>query len=132
MIEPHELPTFSNPRTEAMIDNWPIGRQRCRCHFVVETGGKGRKGGQRVARTTENKTRTGWNKPKRTTYAQQFVIVGGDDGKTWLLSYGTTYGPSIEVWYSDVQHTAAYLTPDAGDVWAHAIQLFSQTQETQP
>ena len=103
------MPTYSNPRTEAEFDDWPFGRQRCRCRFVVETDKRGR---QRVARTTENKTRTGWNKPKRTTYAERFVIVDGDDGKTYLLSYHTDYGEAVGVCMSDVQHTAGGFRPE--------------------
>ena len=99
--------TFTNPRTEAEFDDWPFGRHRCKCRFTVETG----KRGQRVARVTENKTRTGWNKPKRTTYAPRFVIVDGSDGKTYLLSLGT-YSPSVVIWMSDCQHTAETVYSD--------------------
>lgn len=101
-----ELVTFSNPRKEAEFDDWPYGRHRCKCRFVVEskvTGSSGKRA-ERVARTTENKTRTGWNKPKRTTYADRFVIVDGSDGKTYLLAWSKPY-QHVTIWLSDVQHT---------------------------
>jgi len=65
-----------------MIENWPFGRQTCRARFLVQTKpGKG----ERVARWTENKSRTGWNKPKTLTYSRRAMIVDGDDGKTYIL-----------------------------------------------
>ena len=76
--------TFTNPRKEADFDDWPIGRQRCKCRFYVETGRKG----ERMCRVTENKNRDGWNKPKKTIYALQWQIVDGSDGKTYCVSLG--------------------------------------------
>jgi len=67
---------LSNPRQEAVIEDWPIGRKRCTATFVVEDGGKK---GQRVARTTTGK-------PKRTTYYQRVMIVDGDDGRTYVIA----------------------------------------------
>jgi hypothetical protein len=112
--------TFSNPRTNAMIEDWPIGRQRCRARFEVEQKhGKG----ERVARYTENKARTGWNRPKRTTYADRFVIVDGDDGRTYLLADNRTYH-AVTVWLGDMQHTSetVYACED-GARWRDLITL---------
>ena len=76
--------TISNPRTYACIEDWPFGRHhRCKCVFNVEET----KRGERVSRVTENKMKTGWNKPKKTTYETYFAIVDGDDGRTYLLSF---------------------------------------------
>lgn len=86
--------TFTNLRRLALIDDWPFGRQTCRARFVVESHPRL---GQRVARYTENKARTGWNKPKRTTYAKVFVIADGSDEKTYLLST-TRYGDMANIW----------------------------------
>lgn len=74
--------TFSNPRTEAMIEDWPFGSLRCRAKFWVE---RHPRRGMRVCRQTENKDR-GWNKPKATSYAPSSVIVDGSDGRTYILS----------------------------------------------
>ena len=104
-METITIPQFSNPRREAMIDDWPIGRQRCRCWFQVERTNRG----ERVARRTENKTRTGWNQPKRTTYGDRCAIVDGDDGRTWLLSYRNG---AVCVWISDMQHTLCHVYAD--------------------
>lgn len=88
---------FSNPRLQAEFDNWPIGSGNVGlCRFVVEDGGKK---GQRVARTTTNKYGQ-WCKPKLTTYESKFVIVDGDDNKTYLLNL-TPYG-FIKVTKSDL------------------------------
>ena len=107
MSEYNNSVKFSNPRREAEFDDWPFGRHRCRCRFVVETG----RAGERVARTTENKARTGWNKPKRTTYADRFVIVDGDDSKTYLLSRSERW-QSICIWMSDCQHALTRVQAD--------------------
>jgi hypothetical protein len=68
--------TFSNPRLEAVFEDWPIGgNKRGRCQFKVENGGKK---GFRISRTTTGK-------PKYSTYANQCAIVDGSNGKTYLL-----------------------------------------------
>lgn len=102
------LPTFSNPRKTAMVEDWPIGSKRCRTRFVVEVDDKR---GERVARYTENKDRTGWNKPKRNTYASSFVIVDGDDGRTYLLSYSKN-SSQLTVHSSDMKHHLQTVWPE--------------------
>ena len=100
------LPTMSNPRTSVTIDDWPIGRQRCRARFWIERkAGKG----ERACRITENKTRTGWNKPKRATYARRCAIVDGDDGRTYILSSGLG---SVLVMQGDMKFSAGYVYPE--------------------
>ena len=99
------IPQLTNPRKEAMFDDWPFGNSRCRCKFYVETTNRG----QRVCRQTENKAKTGWNRPKKTTYSKQFVIVDGDDDKTYLVGLGCPGSDSVDdaivIWTSDCQHT---------------------------
>lgn len=73
---------FSNPRTFAEFENWPIGRDvRGRCKFEVESDSKR---GYRVAKTTTNQHGI-WCKPKKDTYAGMTAIVTGDDGRTYIL-----------------------------------------------
>lgn len=110
--------TYTNPRTEAVIDDWPIGRQRCRARFWVETDAKR---GERVARTTENKTRTGSNKPKRTAYASRSVIVDGDDGRTYILQLGS----HIAVLCGDMQHSREIVFPD-DERWPELVKLLGE------
>lgn len=70
-----ELP-FSNPRTVAVIEDYPIGgRARGRCTFKVEHNPTH---GYRVSRVTTGK-------PKMSTYAGRTVIVDGSNGKTYIL-----------------------------------------------
>ena len=81
--------SYSNPRTSAEVADWPFGRQTCRARFTIES----KVGhGERVARVTENKSRTGWNKPKRTTYSRRVIIVDGSDGRLYLISWSAHYG----------------------------------------
>ncbi len=102
-----KLIVFNNPRKFAEFGDWPCGRHWCKCRFEVESNSRG----ERVLRFTENKARTGWNKPKKTTYADAFVIVDGDDGKTYLLSYNSICGRPIIVWFSDLQHVTETFWP---------------------
>lgn len=99
------LPTMSNPRTYALIEDWPFGRQRCRAKFWVE----GKPGRERVVRLTENKTRTGWNKPKKLTYADRYAILDGDDGKTYLLYKSRTWD-FIGVMCGDMKSSAGSIS----------------------
>lgn len=94
---------FSNPRKSAIIDGWPSGRMRVQAKFEVEGDPKK---GERVSRTTQTKDLTGWNAPHRTTYSNQFVIVDGDDGKTYLLG---DVGGGIVIWAADMKHTVEYV-----------------------
>lgn len=76
---------LSNPRTEAIIEDWPHGRnRRVTATFTVENGGNR---GFRVARVTTGK-------PKKTTYHLRIKIVDGDDGKIYVLGL-TEYGQIV-------------------------------------
>lgn len=93
---------YSNPRTEALFSEWPIGFNfRGKCEFKVEENIRG----MRVSRRTTKKDGT-WAKPKYTTYSSKWVIVDGDDGRTYLLSYSSAYG-FITVTESNMQYQAA-------------------------
>jgi len=110
------LPTLSNPRMEVIIEDWPIGRQRCKAWFAVESGPRG----ERVSRRTENKTRTGWNAPKHTTYATRARIVDGDDGRTYIVK---DIGSHISVMRGDMKFSAGSVWPDDPQ-YADVLSLF--------
>ena len=113
------LPTFSNARTEALIEDWPFGRQRCKARFQVEA--KPRKG-ERVVRWTENKDRTGWNKPKATTFCMRCAIVDGNDGRTYILRQTCGH---VNVMQGDMKYTAGSMFPgDEG--YDAAMQLLKE------
>jgi len=111
---------YSNPRREAMIEDWPFGRFTCRAWFQVETK---KNKGERVARRTENKSRTGWNKPKTCIYARRVMIVDGDDGKTYILR---EYRSHIDVFGGDMKYSHAALWPDHED-YANAAEMLATT-----
>ena len=73
---------YSNPRMEAVIENWPIGRDRTTARFRIESvPGRGQRG---TRFTIDPKT----GKPSATktlTYARQARIVDGDDGRTYII-----------------------------------------------
>lgn len=97
------IPRMSNPRSEALVPDWPIGRSRCKALFRVTAD---KRGLERVMRWTENKARTGWNQPRATVYGSKAAIVDGDDGRTYLLIQMRN---SIAVWSGDMKTLIAYL-----------------------
>lgn len=77
---------LSNPRTKAVIEDWPLGgSRRGTCTFEVESNRRG----QRVNRVTTGK-------PKRTTYHSKCAIVDGDDGRTYVIAT-TAYGGVVRI-----------------------------------
>ncbi len=106
--------TFSNPRREAVIENWPLGgSKRGTCTFKVETTPKK---GERISRTTTGK-------PRYTTYSQLWCVVDGSNGKTYLLSYNGQYG-SVSIMSADMQHCAT--TEELG--FDHYVSASSQPE----
>ncbi len=86
------MKTYSNPRTETIVRDWPSGSRRVEARFWVESNRRG----ERVCRVTTGK-------PKRSTYAQRAVIVDGDDGRTYFLQSGQ-YSRHITVCRGDMKH----------------------------
>lgn len=96
--------SYSNPRKEVIIDNWPYGNKRVQCQFMVEES----KGKQRAVRITEN-PKGGWNKPKKLTYARKVLFVDGSDDKTYILNQ---VGHAISVMQSNMKYSQEYIGPD--------------------
>lgn len=72
--------TYSNPRMEAVIGNWPIGSMRTTATFRIERTSRGERG---TRFTIDPKT----GKPSATktlTYTRQARIVDGNDGRTYI------------------------------------------------
>ncbi len=75
------MKTYSNPRMQATIENWPMGGiKRGTAVFEVEQHPTR---GQRAHRTTFLPLH-GPTAPKLLTYADQMRIVDGDDGRTYI------------------------------------------------
>lgn len=75
--------TLSNPRLEAVIEDYPLGgNKRGRCVFKVENNPKR---GNRVGRTTTGKT-------KYDVYGGATAIVDGSNGRTYILQDAGVYG----------------------------------------
>ena len=112
-----KLPKLSSSTCNYEVEDWPFGRQTCKAQFTVE----GKLGKERVARVTENKARTGWNKPKRTTYSYQARIVQGDDGKTYIIR---NHWSHINVMEGTLKFEAGNLWPQ-DEQYAEVLALFS-------
>lgn len=87
--------TYSNPRTQATIDNWPSGSRKVTAQFSIEQHPTR---GERGVRVTTGK-------PKTLTYARKVRIVDGDDGRIYLAEL-THYGQMISIMRGtmDYQH----------------------------
>jgi len=95
------MTAYSNPRMEAVIENWPSGRHRTTATFRIETHPTR---GQRGTRFTID-PRTGQPSAIKTlTYARQARIVDGDDGRTYIAEL-TMHG-HINVTQSNMQFQA--------------------------
>jgi hypothetical protein len=83
------MTNYSNPRLEAVIEDWPSGAHRTRATFSIETvPGKG----QRAVRVTVDPKTGRPSAPKKLTYASAARIVDGDDGRTYIANYTRTFG----------------------------------------
>lgn len=124
--------TFSNPRSTAEFDDWPIGgSNRGKCRFTVEAKVKNRMNVFRFTRTTTNKAGA-WCKPKVKTYGGPAAIVDGSDGRTYLIQLAGIYD-FITVSRSDFFNEPSI--GNGGTVYAddprHA-ELLALLKETKP
>jgi hypothetical protein len=72
---------YSNPRMEAIISNWPFGKERATAYFQIEQTKRGE-------RATRFLTLAGKRfATKKLTFAAKARIVDGSDGKTYILEW---------------------------------------------
>lgn len=115
---------YSNPRTEAVFTDWPIGRlQRTTARFWIESDPKH---GERGMRTTINPKTGRPSAPKKLTYASKARIVDGDDGKTYIAMLSSSYR-LVSVMQSNMQFQAESIN-ESGDParYAEMIALFEE------
>jgi len=94
------MTTYSNPRREAVIDNWPMGSQRRgQARFYIESS----KRGERAVRVTDGA-------PKKLTFARKARIVDGDDGKTYIAELSMYGHVSIMQGNMKFQETTVFPT----------------------
>ena len=85
--------TYTNPRTEATIENWPGGsNKRVTAVFTIESDRRG----ERAVRVTTGA-------PKKLTYARKMRIVDGDDGRTYIAAL-TAYG-HVSIMRGDMKYS---------------------------
>ena len=89
---------YSNPRMEAIVENWPSGRNTVTARFYVETA----KRGQRGCRVTTGK-------PKTLTFARQVRIVDGDDGRIYFAELDH-FSNNICIMQGTMQYQQEYVT----------------------
>lgn len=96
------MTTYSNPRTHAVIENWPLSaRHRGTATFTIEQHPKG---------NAERAVRTTIGAPKKLTYAVKQRIVDGDDGRTYIVCL-SIYG-SIGVMKGDMKFQHEWISQD--------------------
>lgn len=91
------MTSYSNPRMEATIDNWPSGGKRVSAIFWIEQTSRGERG-CRCTLTAGRKSTA-----KKLTYASKARIVDGDDGRTYVLELSAMYG-HINVMRGDMKY----------------------------
>ena len=112
------MTTYLNPRKHAKVEDWPLGKyRRGAAIFQVEEDPKH---GERVSRVTTGK-------PRKTTYAKRFVIVDGDDGKTYLLAMNL-YG-SIEVWPGTMKFPVSRNAEEHPEEYKHLLGFLYPEKE---
>jgi hypothetical protein len=97
--------TYSNPRMNAVIENWPNGGKRVTARFEIEQTPRG----ERAVRTTTGA-------PTKLTFARKMRIVDGDDGRTYIAELRGGYitirrgdmkfVEESAVWQDDPRHAA--------------------------
>ena len=105
---------YSNPRTFAVIENWPSGSRRVKATFYIETTPKG----ERAIRVTTGD-------PVKLTYARRMRIVDGDDGRTYIAR---DHGHGmVSVFRGDMkfEHEIAHAVGQRSDRYAELMELFS-------
>lgn len=107
------MPSYSNPRTSATIENWPSGSKRVTAYFTIEVDPKR---GERTVRVTTGA-------PKKLTFARKMRIVDGDDGRTYIVAL-TGYG-HITVKNGDMKYDTETVFPREPR-YADLLALFSE------
>lgn len=111
--------TYSNPRLEAVIENWPSGSHRVKAVFRIDQNPKR---GERCFRTTERPNQRGRiNKPKVTTYARRTRIVDGDDGCIYIAH---DHGSHINIFKGTMDYDHELFFVDSPD-YAAVLALFN-------
>ena len=103
---------YSNPRKQAVFEDWPFGRSlRCRATFTIEGNGRG----ERCSRVTIDPRNGRTCKPKTTIYGRKARIVDGSDGRTYIImACSVPYIDMIHIIQSDLVH-GSYLHGSSGD-----------------
>lgn len=102
---------YSNPRTMAIIENWPSGKHRVTARFEIEQS----KRGERAIRTTTGA-------PKKLTYATKARIVDGSDGRTYIAEL-SMYG-HISIMNGDMKYQHEVIHSDDAR-YPSILSLFS-------
>ena len=104
--------TYSNPRMEATIENWPSGSKRVTARFEIE----------QTPRKGERAVRTTTGEPKKLTYAKLARIVDGSDGRTYIAEF-TVYR-HITIMRGDMKFSHETIHPSDAR-YPMALELFA-------
>jgi hypothetical protein len=105
------MTNYSNPRIEAIIENWPMGfTRKVTAKFFIEVNNKG----ERAVRETVGVA-------KKLTYAKKMRIVDGDDGKTYIAAL--SYYNSITIFQGNMKFHHESFFPD-NEKYQELIKLF--------
>ena len=111
-----EAKTYSNPRLDAIISDWPFGGKRATAYFQIDQR-PDKERGTRFLTLNGKQFAT-----KKLTYAAKARIVDGSDGRTYILEL-TRYGGHISVKRGDMKYDEENIFPD-NPRYKDLIQLF--------
>lgn len=114
------MPNYSNPRLEAVIENWPIGSKRTTASFQIEKTNRG----ERARRFTIDPKTGRPSAAKVLTYAVKARIVDGDDGRTYIIERSVYR--FISVMRGDMKFQEETIFPD-NVRFAEIDALFTET-----
>lgn len=113
------MTSYSNPRMEASIDNWPSGGKRVSAIFWIEQTPRGERG----VRTTRDPVSGKFSAPVKLTYASKARIVDGDDDRTYILELSAMYG-HINIMRGDMKYQAEDAIFDKDPRYPELLKLF--------
>lgn len=119
MTETQTKLTYSNPRKNVVIEDWPSGKLRTKATFTVEEG----KGKERAVRVTVNPKTGRENAAKKLTYARKVVFVDGSDDRLYILELSDYGFISVMKGTFDYQHETIW--PDKDERFSSLMEFFS-------
>lgn len=118
------MKTYSNPRLDVTISDWPYGQYRTTARFFIEQAPLG--GKERAVRTTIDPKTGKLSAQKKLTYARRMRIVDGSDMRTYILEDNVSH---ITVMRGDMKFQEEVLFP-GNERYPAVLTLFDEKEQS--